>query len=192
MDTVLEDCTINEFVPRDHSLLGQEPDLQMAWYIQRPIWRDDNSDRLEEFIYKMGGRLAKIVNSLWKVTFWSWISSMGKQLCCIHIEISIIMCTWRRHLCFQSYSELSELYTKYWTAKNISQKTPVLFRSLYDAVWTAALALDSAISATGINADLEHFTYKDKDMASHLFDKLTQIEFYGAKVRLEKYCNLVF
>ena len=65
-----------------------------------------------------------------------------------------------------------------------NQTPGTVLPNAFDAVWAAALAINSTI-----NTDLppETFTYNNAAFGRHLFDMVTDVQFYGANVSWEIY-----
>ncbi|ELU12857.1 hypothetical protein CAPTEDRAFT_198653 [Capitella teleta] len=72
--------------------------------------------------------------------------------------------------------ELEAKYLEYLTTKNVSTARQALYTSAFDAVWTAALAMNSSLSYL----PLDEFTYGDQTIARRLYNATISSDFYGA------------
>ena len=86
-------------------------------------------------------------------------------------------------------SELAEVYRDYLKMSGFGNDTrrQGLFANAFDAVWTAALALNNSVSKLPPGKGLEDFSYHDSEMAHIFYEEIKKLSFYGASVSVHFY-----
>ena len=83
----------------------------------------------------------------------------------------------------QSLGELHTMYSDYLVRRNYSEKhSSTMYMRTFDAVWSAAIALNNTINALPANTTLEDFHYGDAEFGQFIYDQLTKVKFRGMTV----------
>lgn len=87
-------------------------------------------------------------------------------------------------LFLQTVEELKEMYVRYAVYHNYTSRNHTFYEYSFDAVWTAALAINRSLQTMPEGLSFENFTYDGDQLAKHLYRNLLELNFQGASVCL--------